>query len=69
MNGYDLQEFLRRVYCRIDFDRLKEFYGINAHESYMLEKWNSFRADFSNWFLNLDGDHAERFIDFVNSIT
>lgn len=69
MNGHDLQQFLRRVYCRIDLDQLKEFYGIDAHDSYVFENWKSFRADFLNWFLNLDRDTAEQFINFVNSIT
>ena len=66
MNGKELQEFLRRVHCRVDYDFLCRFYG-EHDQRYLDEKWEALRESFFHWFCNLPTLDANRFYNMINS--
>ena len=59
-------------YCVNVMDRkqLVEFYfnknGVVQDKSYMDEKWSQFRKDSNSWFMDLDTQNQERFLDDCN---
>lgn len=65
----DLRTLVQNVNCRIDFDKFCKVYETTLSDGlenpYIQEKWKRFKNNWTNWYCELDDNHAERFLNIL----
>ena len=69
MNGREIQEFLRRVYSRVDYDMFAQFYRDGnewINDDTIQREWEKYGKSLFNWLVHLPSSDVDRLMKLVD---